>query len=516
MRQEAVEPAGQEGKSLTDEAPSENGASVERQQIVYLFDLLGLVSAFAAVLIFFMNAFATLIEQEDFLSIEMLVCLIPLAVAVFMLCFRPLSRIIDALPKVKALAVVAVAFSLLGPLLGFLPSFLVPACFISLMGFVLLFFFWWAELCAIGHELLSSLISVSLIFLSLIVILVELLEISLTASIVMSCVLSLLSVLCIFMKGSLADLKLIGYNNEDPTKNFKGINNYQIGRFNYVYQGVLIGVELGILLLFYMNELNEFAQYYSFILIAPVACSGFVLLVCRFMAPYEFERISKDYLAVMLSLGFIVLPFLSGGVQVAWLSLLFFIVIVQVVIMTTAIIEIPRFEKVSPIWYFSEFSFFFFGVAGASLAFFLIAANFSPSATIQILCFATVVVASAAQVFLGRVSYPQADSFMEQDNLKASNQVISLLMSDDDRKEGRWKLKINKVCEDYKFTRREREVFEVLARGRNVAYIMDEFVISKSTAKSHVSNIYQKLGIHSQQALISLVEATDIEKEADA
>ena len=152
------------------------------------------------------------------------------------------------------------------------------------------------------------------------------------------------------MRGDLSDLSLIGFNNENPTKSFKGLNNYQIGRLNYVYLGVLIAIELGILLLFYMNGLNEYAVHYPFILIAPAACSGFVLLVCRFMAPYVFERVSKEYLAVMLSIGFIVLPFLSGAAQLIWLSILLFVVIFHVGIMATAITDLTSYEKVSPTW----------------------------------------------------------------------------------------------------------------------------------------------------------------------
>lgn len=55
-------------------------------------------------------------------------------------------------------------------------------------------------------------------------------------------------------------------------------------------------------------------------------------------------------------------------------------------------------------------------------------------------------------------------------------------------------------------TDREREVFDLLAYGRNARYIQDALAISYSTAKTHVSHIYRKLGVHSQQELLSLVE----------
>lgn len=55
-------------------------------------------------------------------------------------------------------------------------------------------------------------------------------------------------------------------------------------------------------------------------------------------------------------------------------------------------------------------------------------------------------------------------------------------------------------------TPREIEIFELLARGRNGSFIMEHFVVSRNTAKSHIKHIYTKLGVHSQQELIDLVE----------
>ena len=37
-------------------------------------------------------------------------------------------------------------------------------------------------------------------------------------------------------------------------------------------------------------------------------------------------------------------------------------------------------------------------------------------------------------------------------------------------------------------------------------FVMEHYVISRNTVKSHVKHIYAKLGVHSQQELIDLVE----------
>lgn len=54
---------------------------------------------------------------------------------------------------------------------------------------------------------------------------------------------------------------------------------------------------------------------------------------------------------------------------------------------------------------------------------------------------------------------------------------------------------------------REIEVFFLLVKGRNRAYIREELVIGDETVKSHVKSIYRKTDVHSQQELIDLIEA---------
>ena len=56
-------------------------------------------------------------------------------------------------------------------------------------------------------------------------------------------------------------------------------------------------------------------------------------------------------------------------------------------------------------------------------------------------------------------------------------------------------------------TEREGELLRYLARGRTNAYIAGVLFVSENTVRSHVRNIYAKLGIHTRQQLIDLVEA---------
>lgn len=78
---------------------------------------------------------------------------------------------------------------------------------------------------------------------------------------------------------------------------------------------------------------------------------------------------------------------------------------------------------------------------------------------------------------------------------------------------GRWKLACNDICCRYDLSPRERDVFMLIAKGRNAEYVQNVLYISGHTAKTHISNIYKKLDIHSVQELLDLVEAEKAEKE---
>ena len=65
---------------------------------------------------------------------------------------------------------------------------------------------------------------------------------------------------------------------------------------------------------------------------------------------------------------------------------------------------------------------------------------------------------------------------------------------------------VNALAAAHKLTPRETEVFALLAQGRSIPYIRDELIISRETAATHAKHIYAKLGVHSRQELIDLVQ----------
>jgi DNA-binding CsgD family transcriptional regulator len=85
-------------------------------------------------------------------------------------------------------------------------------------------------------------------------------------------------------------------------------------------------------------------------------------------------------------------------------------------------------------------------------------------------------------------------------------EVEALFISTPNSNEGHWRQRCGVICQQAKLSPRQREVFMFLAKGRNTTFISSELFIAPHTAKAHIYRIYQKLGIHSQQELIDLIE----------
>lgn len=60
--------------------------------------------------------------------------------------------------------------------------------------------------------------------------------------------------------------------------------------------------------------------------------------------------------------------------------------------------------------------------------------------------------------------------------------------------------------DQYGLTKKELEVATMYSQGRSVPVISKELYVSGSTVKTHIKNIYAKLGIHSKQELIDVIQ----------
>ena len=74
-----------------------------------------------------------------------------------------------------------------------------------------------------------------------------------------------------------------------------------------------------------------------------------------------------------------------------------------------------------------------------------------------------------------------------------------------DRKQ-RFQDRCRAVIERSGLTEREGEIMIMFAKGRNLPYVQEELCLSKSTVSTHRQHIYQKLGVHSAQEMIDLIQ----------
>ncbi|MDR2672730.1 MAG: helix-turn-helix transcriptional regulator [Coriobacteriales bacterium] len=106
-----------------------------------------------------------------------------------------------------------------------------------------------------------------------------------------------------------------------------------------------------------------------------------------------------------------------------------------------------------------------------------------------------------------------ASTFILEDRYPISSDV-----ADDDMdavpsipKRDLWDERCAQIAEYYGLSSRQSEVLNLLSKGRNTVYVSEKLVISHYTAKAHIYNIYQKIGIHSRQELLDLIEQVELD-----
>ena len=69
-----------------------------------------------------------------------------------------------------------------------------------------------------------------------------------------------------------------------------------------------------------------------------------------------------------------------------------------------------------------------------------------------------------------------------------------------------FKDRCREVAEEYGLTPRETEVMILFAKGRSSARIQEDLVLSRGTVTTHLQRIYQKMGVHSKQEFLDLID----------
>jgi DNA-binding CsgD family transcriptional regulator len=229
-----------------------------------------------------------------------------------------------------------------------------------------------------------------------------------------------------------------------------------------------------------------------------------MLLRVRFRTVYE--DVARRTLALFVTGALLPYPFLAVEGKMACICVLLFSITVNTIILLDAIAETSRLRMISPYWIMGrEGALFLFGMAIALSGFWYCLVEEPSEWHVVAACISSATVLVLMQVFIENQTYPFFDAEPSDEagaNGLASHQAVPL-----STKGGSiWKRKIEAVADGKGLSPRQREVMRLLAKGRDVKYIMNHFVISRATAKTHVYNLYRKLGIHSRQELLNLIE----------
>jgi DNA-binding CsgD family transcriptional regulator len=240
-----------------------------------------------------------------------------------------------------------------------------------------------------------------------------------------------------------------------------------------------------------------------------VVLAGLVVLLAGRKYQRVFEDTARRTMGFCTALALLPLPFVTPTVQLVCIGVLLLSNMVGLIILISAMAETVCKRQISALWLFGfEGSIYMFGflVGASSFWFALFAAT--PDNAFAAACMLAVIFAIIMQVFIENQTYPFFDSatqlqaadaeahFVDESRLSAKGGAI-------------WREKLDMVARNFDLSPRQSEVMEMLVKGRDAKYIMDHFVVSRSTAKTHTYNLYKKLGVHSRQELLNLVEQTD-------
>jgi DNA-binding CsgD family transcriptional regulator len=324
-------------------------------------------------------------------------------------------------------------------------------------------------------------------------------------TIIVSCLMLLSCFVTRFIKDENLD-HLMNIDFHEKERHNSGPYNHRIAQFFYLIQGIIIGVEVSLLYIYeILGDPLSHSPAITLLISAAMVIAGSLLLIFRFLYEFTFEKITKSYLAFTCALGFIAIPFVSVEVQGACLIFLMALTAVQFINTITAFIERVSFEELSPLWYMGEYAFIFAGIAAGVLFSWFTTFDFFGDQKLTVCCFLIILITSFSQVIIDRAAYPQLDFY--EDIKRRQSLAPAMGGQQADVRGGKyWKRKLAYISRQYNLSPRQSEVFELLARGRDVTYLTSYFDISQSTAKTHVANIYQKMDVHSRQEILDIID----------
>lgn len=273
----------------------------------------------------------------------------------------------------------------------------------------------------------------------------------------------------------------------------------------------VIGFMFSSALLAFSFEIN--LQYVFMTLGSSVALAGVVSIFFIRHLEKEFKDFMLKTIGLASLIFLVPLYFVSPEIKLVLIGVYLFYVTLNVIVLINAVIETARFNMIAPIWLIgNQGRIFFLGIAAGALLFGVFSAcNIFQEQTPAVVCIVGAIVAAYMQIRCNYQVYP-FESVINDD----SDVQIEVGPEDNSvRGKGIWRKKYELACKQYKLSPRECEVLHILLKGRDTKYIMDEFTISQSTAKTHIYNIYRKFGVHSRQDLLDTVEEISLDEREE-
>ena len=109
-----------------------------------------------------------------------------------------------------------------------------------------------------------------------------------------------------------------------------------------------------------------------------------------------------------------------------------------------------------------------------------------------------------ASTCLHRSKAPSSEGAESRDVFEADNKGSAL---EAERRQDARRAALDVVSSTYGLSNREDDVLALLAEGWRAAAIADKLVLSPATVKNHMNRIYGKLGVHSQEEVLYLIES---------
>jgi DNA-binding CsgD family transcriptional regulator len=388
------------------------------------------------------------------------------------------------------------------PVAYFLSDFNVVFLPIIAFGTVSALFMWGSYLASQKHQLLLFVTAVAFVFAGVFSVLV--LELSLITVAIAVAVLYLLAWICsLYVKGNLAGgLTLESSAHSRARRAIDGGN-----RFTLITIGFLLGVSLMILC-----KIDLGLQTTIFTFSGSVTVAGFAVLLLRSRFQRTFEDVARRSLGVAAALCLVPLPFVPSFWQIICMSVLLFVIILNFIILIDAVAETARFNMISPVWITGiEGGICALGGLCGLLVFWGSLQCLEYTEALILASVSSVIICSFMQIFIENQAYPFLENAID-DGTSVRVKEVEKTEHYAGRGGAGWREKLDVVTERYELSPRQREVMELLAKGRDAKYIMQHFYISRSTTKTHIYNLYKKLEVHSRQEMLDLIEHTEINR----